>query len=62
MAYFQNDDLEYVVDDYYDMADFEEDPFADTDLPKKVVDPMDSDVEDDFEFDIDVVYDGSLSE
>ncbi|XP_077213006.1 transducin/WD40 repeat-like superfamily protein isoform X2 [Tasmannia lanceolata] len=27
MAYYQNDELEYVVDDYYGMADFEDDPF-----------------------------------
>ncbi|PON61593.1 Guanine nucleotide-binding protein, beta subunit [Parasponia andersonii] len=47
MAHFVNDDLEYVVDDYYDVADFEEVPFGD-DQPHKN-DAIDSDFEDDFD-------------
>lgn len=50
MAHFQNPDLEYVVDDYYDMTDFEEDTLSETDTLKNgSVEAMDSDVEDNFE-------------
>lgn len=52
MAHFLNDDLEYVVDDFYDVADFEEDPFGDYyDPPHKnnATDSLDSDFEDDFD-------------
>lgn len=50
MAEFQNPDLEYVVDDYYDMTDFEEDSFSETDpLRNSPVESFDSDVEDNFE-------------
>ena len=52
MAQFQNDDLEYVVDDYFDMASFEDsdDPFAEN-QPRRNCDfeCPDSDFEDDFE-------------
>ncbi|XP_059444233.1 uncharacterized WD repeat-containing protein C2A9.03-like [Corylus avellana] len=52
MAQFQNDDLEYVVDDYFDMASFEDgdDPFAEN-QPQRNNDfeSPDSDFEDDFE-------------
>ncbi|KAL6317498.1 hypothetical protein AAG906_030251 [Vitis piasezkii] len=50
MAEFQNPDLEYVVDDYYDMTDFEEDSFSETDPQRNSpVESFDSDVEDNFE-------------
>lgn len=52
MAQFQNDDLEYVGDDYFDMASFEDDdnPFAEN-QPQRNSDfeSPDSDFEDDFE-------------
>ena len=53
MAYFQNDDLEYVVTDYYgDVAEFEEeenDAFADN-QPRRALDGgSDDDSDDDFE-------------
>ena len=47
MAQFLNDDLEYVVDDYNDFADFEDDPFGDEQPFKN--DAFDSDFEDDFD-------------
>ncbi|KAK6938173.1 WD40 repeat [Dillenia turbinata] len=46
MAQFQNDDLEYIVDDYYDMSEFEEDPFSESETPRN---GADSDFEDDFD-------------
>lgn len=50
MAEFQNPDLEYVVDDYYDMTDFEEDSFSETDPQRNSpFEAFDSDVEDNFE-------------
>ncbi|GAB4845063.1 hypothetical protein Ancab_038469 [Ancistrocladus abbreviatus] len=50
MAHFQNDVLEYVVDDYYDMSDFDDEPFSEGSTPKGGSDdPFDSDFEDDFE-------------
>ncbi|KAF3445786.1 hypothetical protein FNV43_RR10963 [Rhamnella rubrinervis] len=51
MAHFQNDDLEYIADDYYDVPDFEEDdPFSDDQSVKNDdIDFLDSDFEDDFE-------------
>lgn len=46
MEQFQNTDLEYMVEDYYDMTDFEDD----TDSQRNGVDEsLDSDLEDDFE-------------
>ncbi|XP_022773159.1 uncharacterized WD repeat-containing protein C2A9.03-like isoform X1 [Durio zibethinus] len=49
MEHFQNDDLEYVVDDYYDVDDFEhDDPFAEPE-PQRDTAEFDSDFEDDFE-------------
>ncbi|GAB4861198.1 hypothetical protein Ancab_036357 [Ancistrocladus abbreviatus] len=49
MADFQNDDLEY-VDDYFDMTDFDDEPFSEGATPKSSSDdPFDSDFEDDFE-------------
>ena len=50
MDHFQNDDLEYVVDDYFDVDDFDDDPFADMQSHKRDdIDPFDSDFEDDFD-------------
>ncbi|XP_002513893.3 uncharacterized WD repeat-containing protein C2A9.03 isoform X1 [Ricinus communis] len=47
MAQFHNDDLEYVVDDYYDVVDFEFDgPQV---APTHDFDSIDSDFEDDFD-------------
>ncbi|XP_043696794.1 uncharacterized WD repeat-containing protein C2A9.03-like isoform X1 [Telopea speciosissima] len=46
MAQFQNDELEYMVDDYYDMADFEDEPFEESQQQRH---GEDSDVEDDFD-------------
>uniref|UniRef100_A0A803NLV6 Uncharacterized protein n=1 Tax=Cannabis sativa TaxID=3483 RepID=A0A803NLV6_CANSA len=46
MAHFLNDDLEYVADDYYDVTDFEDDPFGDEQSHKNDVT--------DFEFEDDV--------
>ncbi|KAL5846774.1 hypothetical protein ACOSQ3_010298 [Xanthoceras sorbifolium] len=48
--HFNNDDLEYVVDDYYDAADFYDDPFGDVETPRSNnFESLDSDLEDDFE-------------
>ncbi|KAJ0087095.1 hypothetical protein Patl1_08498 [Pistacia atlantica] len=49
--HFNNDDLDYVVDDYYDAADFDnDDPFSDVESPgNNNSDSLDSDFEDDFE-------------
>ncbi|KAM5575797.1 putative WD repeat-containing protein C2A9.03 [Rosa sericea] len=57
MAYFQNDDLEYVVNDYYgDVVEFEEDndAFADN-QPRRSLEVVDDDSDDDdyFEDDLD---------
>lgn len=52
MAYFQNDDLEYVVNDYYDdVVEFEEDndAFADNQPRGSLEMEEDSDFEDDFD-------------
>lgn len=51
MEHFQNDDLEYVVDDYYyDMADFDDDDLLPDNEPQRNNDDSpDSDFEDDFE-------------
>ncbi|KAG6655730.1 uncharacterized WD repeat-containing protein C2A9.03-like isoform X2 [Carya illinoinensis] len=52
MEHFLNDDLEYVVDDYYyDMASFEDEDFFPDNEPQRNndVDSPDSDFEDDFE-------------
>ena len=52
MEHFQNDDLEYVVDDYYDVSDFEhDDPFDEPEPQRDTADfdSFDSDFEDDFE-------------
>lgn len=51
MEHFQNDDLEYVTDDYYDVPDFEEDdPFSDDQsLKNDDIEDFDSDFEDEFE-------------
>lgn len=52
MAYFQNDDLEYVVNDYYDdVVEFEEDSdaFADNQSRGSLEMEEDSDFEDDFD-------------
>ncbi|XVE55467.1 hypothetical protein DITRI_Ditri03aG0161000 [Diplodiscus trichospermus] len=52
MEHFQNDYLEYVVDDYYDVNDFEhDDPFAEPEPQRNTAefDSFDSDFEDDFE-------------
>ncbi|GMH00126.1 hypothetical protein Nepgr_001965 [Nepenthes gracilis] len=50
MSHIQNDDLEYVVDDYYDMTDFDNEPFSEGSTPKSSSDsPFDSDLEDDFD-------------
>ncbi|XP_010261260.1 PREDICTED: uncharacterized WD repeat-containing protein C2A9.03-like isoform X1 [Nelumbo nucifera] len=46
MALYQNDDLEYMIDDYYDMAGFEDDPFEETQQQRN---GEDSDFEDDFD-------------
>ncbi|OVA14616.1 WD40 repeat [Macleaya cordata] len=44
MAQFQNDDLEHMIDDYYDIDDFEDDPFGEIQQQRN---RGDSDVEDD---------------
>ncbi|CAL5414897.1 unnamed protein product [Camellia sinensis] len=50
MAQFLNQDLEYMVDDYYDMTDFDDYPFEDTESRRGGVDEsLDSDFEDDIE-------------
>ncbi|KAM6561311.1 hypothetical protein CsatA_030550 [Cannabis sativa] len=45
MAHFLNDDLEYVADDYYDVTDFDDDPFGDEQSHKN--DATDFEFEDD---------------
>lgn len=47
MTHFLNDDLAYVVDDYYDVDDFEQDHFSDDQTLKN--DDTDSDFEEDFD-------------
>ncbi|KAG5544291.1 hypothetical protein RHGRI_016893 [Rhododendron griersonianum] len=51
MAQFRNHELEYMVEDYYDMTDFDANSFdEDTDSPKNGPDEsLDSDFEDDFD-------------
>ncbi|KAL6969100.1 hypothetical protein U1Q18_042992 [Sarracenia purpurea var. burkii] len=50
MAHFQNQDLEYMGEDYYDMTDFEDNPFEDTESHMNDVDEsLDSDFVDDFD-------------
>ncbi|KDP20228.1 hypothetical protein JCGZ_09860 [Jatropha curcas] len=50
MAHFHNDDLEYVGDDYYDVVDFEDNPFGEPEVQRDAdLDSVDSDFEDDFE-------------
>ncbi|TYJ29029.1 hypothetical protein E1A91_A06G041900v1 [Gossypium mustelinum] len=52
MEHFQNDDLEYIVDDYYDFDDFEHDDLFAEPEPRRDTadfDSFDSDFEDDFE-------------
>ncbi|XP_010257574.1 PREDICTED: uncharacterized protein LOC104597624 [Nelumbo nucifera] len=46
MAQYQNDELEYIVDDYYGLTDFEDDPFEETQQNRN---GEDSDFEDDFD-------------
>ncbi|KAF8411489.1 hypothetical protein HHK36_004041 [Tetracentron sinense] len=46
MTLYLNDDLEYMVDDYYGMADFEDNPFENSQQQRN---DGESDVEDDFE-------------
>ncbi|XP_038716134.1 uncharacterized WD repeat-containing protein C2A9.03-like isoform X1 [Tripterygium wilfordii] len=47
MAHFYNDDLEYIVDDYYDMVESDDEPVGDTEIQRDS--GFDSDFEDDFE-------------
>ncbi|XP_030541403.1 uncharacterized WD repeat-containing protein C2A9.03-like isoform X1 [Rhodamnia argentea] len=50
MEQFHNDDLEYVVDDYYDEFYDDDNPFSDSESPLGTdVEMVDSDFEDDFE-------------
>jgi hypothetical protein len=53
MAQFHNDDLEYVVDEFYDMSGFEDDDdelFAENEAERNNgSDALDSDFEDDLE-------------
>uniref|UniRef100_A0A5B7BSI3 Uncharacterized protein n=1 Tax=Davidia involucrata TaxID=16924 RepID=A0A5B7BSI3_DAVIN len=50
MAQFQNHELEYMVDDYYDMTDFDDNPFEETESQRNSVDEsLDSDIDDDFD-------------
>ncbi|KAK6130647.1 hypothetical protein DH2020_035622 [Rehmannia glutinosa] len=50
MEQFQNHELEYVVDDYYDVSDFEDDDVSPRSASSSIDDDsMNSDVEDDFE-------------
>lgn len=51
MAQFRNHELEYMVEDYYDMTDFDDNSFdEDTYSPKNGPDEsLDSDFEDDFD-------------
>jgi len=51
MALSQNQELEYMVDEYYDTTDFDDSTFGDDESPRST-DPdvsADSDFEDDFE-------------
>lgn len=48
--HFNNDELEYVVDGFYDAADFDDDPFGEVESPRaNNFDGVDTDFEDDFE-------------
>lgn len=48
--HFNNDELEYAVDGYYDAADFDDDPFGEVESPRtNSFDGVDTDFEDDFE-------------
>lgn len=50
MAYYHNDGLEYVGDDYYDVVDFEDNPFLEPETQRDSdLDSVDSDFDDDFE-------------
>lgn len=50
MEQFHNDDLEYVVDDYYDEFYEDDNPFSDAVSPRSTDDQsVDSDFEDEFE-------------
>ncbi|GMH31401.1 hypothetical protein Nepgr_033244 [Nepenthes gracilis] len=50
MQHFLNNDIEYVIDDYYDMINFDGEPFSEGSPPKRSIDdPFDSDLEDDFD-------------
>lgn len=50
MAHFHSDDLEYVGDDYYDVVDFDDNPFGEPEVDRDSdLDSVDSDFEDDFE-------------
>lgn len=52
MEHFQNDDLEYVVDDYFDVDDFEHDDLFGEPEPYRDAaefDSFDSDFEEDYE-------------
>uniref|UniRef100_A0A2C9U2R6 Uncharacterized protein n=1 Tax=Manihot esculenta TaxID=3983 RepID=A0A2C9U2R6_MANES len=50
MAYYHNDGLEYVGDDYYDVVDFEDNPFLEPETQRDAdLDSVDSDFDDDFE-------------
>ncbi|KAI4307369.1 hypothetical protein L6164_030568 [Bauhinia variegata] len=49
MDQFNNDDLEYIVDDYDDFLEFEDDHIYEDNEPKRNSDYLDSDFEDDFE-------------
>jgi hypothetical protein len=49
MEQFQNQDLEYVVDDYYDITDFEDDVSPRSGTSSIYDDSLDSDFEDDFD-------------
>lgn len=50
MEQFQNDELEYAVDDYYDITDFEDDDVSLRSRSSSIDDDsMNSDFEDDFE-------------
>lgn len=50
MEQFHNDDLEYVVDDYFDEFYDDDNPFSDVESPGSTdVESVDSDFEDDFE-------------
>ncbi|PHT50747.1 hypothetical protein CQW23_10494 [Capsicum baccatum] len=50
MALYENQDLEYMLDEYYyDTTDFEDSTFGDESSPRSSTDLDDSDFEDDFE-------------